>query len=81
MRPQAQSPVCGWGLPIPPPQVELYQPSPNQNDMQSPHTLEQRILTVLERHDGKCLDNEAERQQVADDLVDMLDWYLADRGI
>jgi hypothetical protein len=49
--------------------------------MQSPHTLEQRILTVLENHHGKCLDTEAERQQVADDLFDMLDWYLADRGI
>ena len=44
-------------------------------------TLEQRILNVLERHDGKCLDNEAERQQVAADLFDMLDWYLGDRGL
>jgi hypothetical protein len=28
MRPRTQSPVCGRGLPTPPPQVELYQPSP-----------------------------------------------------
>lgn len=28
MRPLAPNPVCGWGLPTPPPQVELYQPSP-----------------------------------------------------
>jgi hypothetical protein len=38
-------------------------------------------MTVLERHSGKCLDNEAERQKLADDLFDMLDWYLGDRGI
>ena len=49
--------------------------------MQSPKTLEQRIMAVLERNDGKCLDTETERQQLADDLCDMLDWYLADRGI
>jgi len=49
--------------------------------MQSPKTLEQRIMAVLERHDGKRLDTETERQQLADDLFDMLDWYLADRGI
>ena len=36
---------------------------------------------MLERYHGKCLDNEAERQQVVDDLFDMLDWYLGDRVI
>ena len=81
MRPQAQSPVCGWGLLIPPPQVELYQPSPSLIDMQSLKILRWRILAVLERHDGKCLDNLAERRQIADDLADMLEWYLGDRGI
>jgi len=44
-------------------------------------TLEQRILQVLENNDGKCLDTEEERQEVADDLFDMLDGYLADRNI
>ena len=55
--------------------------SPSPNDMQSPNTLQERILAVLERNDGKCLDPEAERQQIADDLVDMLDWFYGDRGI
>ena len=49
--------------------------------MQSPNTLQERILAVLERNDGKCLDTEAERQQIADDLVDMLDWFYGDSGI
>ena len=49
--------------------------------MQSLKTLKASIVRVLERHDAKCLDNEAERRQVAEDLVDMLDWYLGDRGI
>jgi len=49
--------------------------------MFSTKTLEQRIMQVLENHDGKCLDNEAERQEIADALLDMLDRYLADRGI
>ena len=66
-----QSPAAGRAL--------LTSPSPN--DMQSPNTLQERILAVLERNDGKCLDTEAERQQIADDLVDMLDWFYGDRGI
>ena len=49
--------------------------------MQSLKTLQASIVRVLEQHDGKCLDNDAERCQIAEDLVDMLDWYLADRGI
>jgi hypothetical protein len=48
--------------------------------MFSTKTLEQRIMQVLENHDGKCLDNEAERKEVVDDLFDMLDRYLADHG-
>ena len=43
--------------------------------------LEQRILAVLEKHGGKCLDTEAERRQVAADLADMLDWYLGERRV
>lgn len=34
-------------------------------------TLEQTILQVLENHDGTCLDDEAERQQLALDLLNM----------
>ena len=49
--------------------------------MFSTKTLEQRIMQVLENHNGKCLDNEAERQEVVDALFNMLDRYLADRGI
>jgi hypothetical protein len=49
--------------------------------MQSPNALQERILAALERNDGKYLDPEAERQQIADDLVDMLDWFYGDRGI
>lgn len=51
------------------------------DDMQSVNTLQERILAVLERNHGKCLDNEIEREQVADDLFDMLDWYYGERGI
>ena len=72
--PNAARSARGWA------QVELYQPSPTSS-MSSTKTLEQRIMQVLENNDGKCLDNEAERQEVVDDLFEMLDWYLADRGI
>ena len=49
--------------------------------MESTKTLEQRILQVLENNDGKCLDSEQERQQVADDLLEMLDEYITSRSI
>ena len=49
--------------------------------MKSPHTFKERIMTVLERHDGQCLDNEPERQEIADDLFQMIDRYLDERGI
>ena len=42
-------------------------------------TLEQRILQVLENSDGKCLDNQTERQEVADALVEMLEQWLGER--
>ena len=39
-------------------------------------TLEQRILQVLENNDGKCLDNETERREVATALFDMMGGWL-----
>lgn len=42
-------------------------------------TIEQRIETVLERFDGHCLDNEAQRNEIKDALIEMVGQYLADR--
>ena len=36
-------------------------------------TLEQKILQVLENNDGRCLDNEDERQALCDALFEMMD--------
>ena len=51
----------------------------------SPMTLEQKIMQVLEDNDGRCLDNEEERQAVCDALFQMMDehlgWSVSERPV
>ena len=43
---------------------------PGDNPMN--HEIRRLILAVLRQHDGICLDNEEERERLADGLVEML---------
>ena len=41
------------------------------------HEIRRLVLAVLRQHDGICLDNEEERERLADGLVEMLRDLLA----
>lgn len=45
---------------------------PLAETVQGVKTLEQKIMQVLEKNDGRCLDTEYERQRVCDDLFKLI---------